>query len=51
MTCWDEKYYLVPVKECGSREKTLRLIPTKSGQVKGISFAKDYIAEEVLKRR
>ena len=51
MTYWDDKYYLIPIEECGAREKTLRLIPPKNGQIKGISFAKDYIAEEVLKKR
>lgn len=49
-TCFNEEVYLIPVSECGKTEKNLRLIPTKNGQVKGISFAKDYIAEEVLKR-
>ena len=44
MTYWDDKYYLIPVEECGAREKTLRLVPPKNGQIKGISFAKDYIA-------
>ncbi len=48
-TVHEEEYYLVPISECGKREKNLRLVPTKSGQVKGISFAKDYICKEVLK--
>ncbi len=48
MTEQDGKCYLIPFKECGAREKKLRLIPTKNGQVKGISFAKDYLAEKVL---
>lgn len=43
-------YYLVPVSECGKDSKRLRLEPTKNGQVKGISFAKDYIAKEVLSK-
>ena len=33
--------YLIPVTEC-SVSKTLRFAPPKSGQIKGISFAKDY---------
>lgn len=49
-TWLDNECYLVPVQECGIREKNLRLLPTKNGQVKGISFAKDYIAKEVLNR-
>lgn len=40
--------YLVPVKEC-SIEKTLRIVPPRNGQIKGISFLKDYELSEVLK--
>lgn len=47
-TYFDNECYLIPVEECGSREKNLRLIPTKNGQVKNIAFAKNYIAKEVL---
>jgi hypothetical protein len=47
-TWFENECYLVPVSECGSREKSLRLVPTKNGQVKNISFAKNYIAKEVL---
>ena len=49
-TYYENECYLIPVNECGSREKSLRLIPTKSGQTKNISFAKDYIAKEVLNK-
>ena len=42
--------YLVPVEECSGAKKNLRIVPPKNGQVKGINFAKDYLAEEVLKR-
>lgn len=42
--------YLVPIEQCSGAEKTLRLKPTKNGQVKGISFAKDYLAKEVLEQ-
>lgn len=47
-TFWKGKCYLVSVNET-STEKTLRFIPPKSGQKKGISFAEEYEAEEVLK--
>ena len=50
-TYYDNECYLVPVSECGKTEKALRLIPTVNGQTKNISFAKDYIAKEVLKNR
>lgn len=48
-TYWDNKCYLVPVEEC-STEKKLRFGSPKNGQIKGVSFAKDYEMEEVLKR-
>lgn len=46
-TYWDNKVYLIPVEEC-SVEKKLRFLPPKNGQIKGINWAKNYIAEEVL---
>lgn len=49
-TWFEDECYLVPVRECGTNEKILRFLPTKNGQSKGIYFAKDYIAKEVLKR-
>lgn len=48
-TYWNGKCYLVPVNET-SNEKTLRFAPPKNGQIKGVSFAKDYEVEEVLKK-
>ena len=47
-TWFDNECYLIPVEECGTRGKTLRLVPTKNGQTKNICFAKDYIAKEIL---
>ena len=47
-TWYNGECYLIPVQECGTSEKCLRLVPTKNGQVKNISFAKNYIAKEVL---
>lgn len=47
-TWYNDECYLVPVKKCGVGEKTLRLLPTRNGQTKNISFAKDYVAKEVL---
>lgn len=49
VTWYNGKVYLIPVHECGGREKSLRLTPTKNGQTKGISWAKDYELEEVIK--
>lgn len=50
-TWYENKCYLILVSECGKSEKKLRTQPTKNGQIKNISFAKDYIAEEVLQNR
>lgn len=47
-TWFENECYLIPVEECGSRLKSLRLIPTKNGQIKNVYFANDYIAKEVL---
>ena len=49
-TYYNNECYLVPFSECGSKTKKLRLIPTKNGQVKNISFAKDYIARDILSK-
>ena len=42
------KCYLIPVEECGA-EKKLRILPAKNGQVRGVTWAKDYELEEVVK--
>ena len=49
MTYYENDYYLIPFSECGVKEKKLRFIPPKNGQIKGISFAKDFLAEKILK--
>ena len=49
-TFYQGEVYLIPVEQCSGAEKTLRLVPPKNGQIKGINFAKDYIGQEVLKR-
>lgn len=48
VTIFDRIVYLIPVEECGGN-KRLRLQPTKNGQVKGITWAKDYELEEIIK--
>lgn len=48
ITFFNGKAYLIPVEECGS-DKKLRLEPTKNGQIRGITWAKDYELEEVIK--
>lgn len=48
MTYYDGNCYLIPFEECGVKEKKLRFTIPKNGQTKGISFAKDYLAEKIL---
>ena len=48
-TFWDGQCYLVPVSEC-STEKTLRFVPPKSGQIKGITFASEYTIQKQLEK-
>lgn len=50
MTECDGKFYLFPAPEEGISEKSLRVIPTKSNQAKNVSFASDYLFDEVVKR-
>ena len=47
-TMYEGQCYLVPREVCGSRNQRLRLIPTKNGQIKGITFAKDYHLEDIV---
>ena len=49
-TIYNGECYLIPYDVCGTRAQRLRLIPTKNGQTKGITFAKDYHLEDVIKR-
>lgn len=48
VTFYNGKTYLIPVEEC-SFEKTLRILPPKNGQKKGINFLENFVDEEVLK--
>ena len=47
-TSFNGKCYLIPVDECGA-DKRLRILPAKNGQTRGITWAKDYELEEVVK--
>ena len=49
-TVYDNQCYLIPVCDCGTKERRLRLEPTKNGQVTNIFWAKDYIASTVLSK-
>ena len=48
MTFYEQQAYLIPVQETSVREKRLRFKPPKNGQVKGITFAKDYELERMV---
>ena len=47
-TFYNGECYLIPHSECNN-EKRLRIKSTKNNQTKGVSFLKDYIAEERIK--
>lgn len=44
----NDECYLIPYSLCGKRSQRLRLLPTKSGQTKGILFAKDFHIDRTL---
>lgn len=47
-TYWNNQVYLIPIEECGSRSKKLRIKPTKNNQTIGISFLKNYQWNKIL---
>ncbi len=47
-TMYENKCYIIPVEDCGSRNKKLRLKPTKNNQIKNIAFAKNYEFEKIF---
>ena len=46
VTHYCNKNYLVPVEECNT-QKTLRVLPPKNNQTKGINFLEDYVDEKI----
>lgn len=48
-TMYKGQCYLIPYDKCGKRAQRLRLIPTKNNQTVGITFAKDYKLEDMVK--
>ena len=48
-TMYEGQCYLVPFHSCGKRAQRLRFVPTKNGQTKGITFAKDFHLEDIVK--
>lgn len=49
-TVFDGICYLIPVECCQGRDKRFRLLSTKNNQTRGISWAKDYLLKEVIKK-
>jgi hypothetical protein len=49
-TMHEGQCYLIPQEICGKRNQRLRLIPTKNGQTKGVTFAKDYLLKDMIER-
>lgn len=45
-----DRVFLIPMEECSGDVKTIRYDMPKNNQMKRINFAKDYLAEEILKR-
>lgn len=44
------KCYLVPIQETSKRSKTLRFVPPKNNQIKGITFASEYEAKKQIEK-
>ena len=49
-TMYDGECYLIPHEVCAKRMQRLRIAPTKNGQTKGITFAKDYHLKDVIEK-
>lgn len=49
-TMYEGECYLIPFQNCGKRAQRLRIVPTKNGQTKGVTFAKDYHLKTVIDR-
>ena len=47
-TYYNGNNYMISVDECGT-EKTLRVLPSKNNQTKGVNFLEYYIDEKVCK--
>ena len=49
-TVFDGKSYLIPVQLCQGHNKKFRILPAQNGQTRGITWAKDFILQEVIKK-
>lgn len=49
-TMYEGECYLIPFQACNKRSQRLRIIPTKNGQIKGVTFAKDYHLKDIVEK-
>lgn len=49
-TFFDGECYLIPVEETSIAGKVIRFATPANGHIKGITFAKDYIARDILQK-
>ena len=49
-TMYEGQCFLIPYELCGKRSQRIRFAPTKSGQIKGILFAKDFKLEDMIQK-
>lgn len=47
-TFYNDKCYLIPIEDCGSRTKSLRITPPKNGHTKGVNYITDYEINKIL---
>lgn len=47
----NNRVYLIPIENCGKKEKRLRFVPPKNNQNAKCNMAQDYEAEKILEER
>lgn len=47
----NDRVYLIPIENCGKKEKRLRFAPPKNNQNAKCNMAQDYEAEKILEER
>lgn len=46
----ENKCYLVPLEETNTRDKVMRFVKPKNNQIKKVTFAQEYLAEEQINK-
>lgn len=49
-TVFDGIAYLIPVDICKGQDKKFRILPAQNGQIRGITWAKDFLLQEVIEK-